>query len=524
MATPTAPTPPICSLAISERTLSALRDEALSDDEMARMTAHAETCPACRERLGSFDNLAALLRSEQAPEPDERLWRGLTTSAQSRPSTRGFHKPDAPLSRQTWSRLGAIAAVLLLTLGFLTVSSLHHTGAPISGTPTASLAPTSTNTAQPTATATPDLLPANPLNWDPVSNSSLGGATAFADDGESAYTCSVGTDAQGNGVINISRTSDRGVTWTPARSVPAEPTANGCELVVDASDRSVAALAWAPRGGGAGDSYTGLMTTVDGGATWQAQPEEPFMRIDQLNSRGGVIYALRETANSSGSVEYHLWASSDRIATWRQVDTGQILSSSVAGFWLDPNGSGILAVVSGGATNADSQLWYSPDDGARWRSLSVPGGPLSTYLPARFINAGAPPNAIVARSIQGQFHICVSDATVGSSTPTPLTVTCSTDGGTTWHSSPLLTFQTAETANAAVNLVAIADDGDLLASGFQTLYRLTPGTDRWQSLGAEPQLLVTYCSQPGNGMLWAIPSGPPTTGGRNFIYTASYAS
>ena len=525
MTTPTAPNPPACPLAISERTLSALRDGTLYRDEMARLTTHAETCPACRSRLSSFDDLAALLRSERSPEPDERLWRGLVTSVQSFPARRRLRTPDLPLSRQTWSRLGALAAVLLITLGFLTVSSLHHSGAPIKGTPTASFAPSVTATRQPTATATPDLLPAHPLNWQPAAIGSPGEITLPATDGESAYACSVIGDAQDNGVINIWRTSDRGSTWTSARTVPAEPTAGLCQLVVDGSDPSVAALAWAPRGGGAGDSYTGLMTTIDGGVTWQAQPEEPFMRIDQLDSRRGVIYALRETADSAGSVETHLWASSDRMASWRQVDPGQTLSSALAGFWLDPNGRGILAIIVGGPNVVPSQLFYSPDDGATWRLIAVPGGLPLTYYSARFISAGATSNTIVARSIQGQFHICVSNATTGApaSTSQPTTVTCSIDSGAMWHTSPLLVVQTSETTSVAVNLVSIADDGNLLASGFGTLYRLGPGTDRWQSLGAEPQALVTYCSQPGNGLLWAIPFGPPTAGGKTFIYTVSYA-
>jgi hypothetical protein len=55
------------------------------------------------------------------------------------------------------------------------------------------------------------------------------------------------------------------------------------------------------------------MTTVDGGVTWQALPYQPFVAYNQLDSRAGVIYALRETATGDGSVAYHLWASHDSM-------------------------------------------------------------------------------------------------------------------------------------------------------------------------------------------------------------------
>ncbi|HKV86124.1 MAG TPA: hypothetical protein VJN88_16340, partial [Ktedonobacterales bacterium] len=405
MATPEAPNLPACPLAIAERTLSALRDEALSPAEAAHLAAHAETCPTCRARLAAFADLAAVLRSERPPEPDERLWRTFAASTPMTHSRSRFHLPGVTLSRQSWNKLGALAAVLLLTLGFLTMSNLQRAGISVRTTPTMTLAPAGTSTPMPTAT--PDLRPAHPLTWQPAITSAPGEVTAVADDGESAYACSVTASVAVTGLINIWRTPDRGASWLPAQSVPSTPTANGCELVVDASDPSVAALAWAPRGGGAGDSFTGLMTTVDGGMTWQAQPQQPFTRIDQLDSRGGVIYALRETAPGS-AVESHLWASSDRMQTWRQVDPGQTLSSAVAGFWLQPDGPGILAVVSVGGGGIQAQLYYSPNNGVTWNHLNVPGGLPLNYTPARFFSPFGLPNGIVARSIQGRFHICVS--------------------------------------------------------------------------------------------------------------------
>ena len=516
MITPTnAPDQSICPLGVSERALSALRDNDVSQAEAARLAAHVATCPACSARLAAFDALADILRSERPPEPDGRLWPTITTAAGAPVRLSRMRFARVRPASAAWSRAGALVAVLLLAIGFVALFSLHHPTPPVQHVPTATLAPTATFT--PSATAT---LQHSPLTWRPVGVSNPLEAIAFADDGESAYKCSVSDDGQGNAILNIWRTSDRGAHWNAARTVPNDPTVNGCELVVDTSDPSVAALAWQPRGGGAGDSYTGLMTTVDGGLTWQAAPANPFVQIDQLDSRNGVIYALRETVDSSNSVAYHLWASSDRMRSWRQVDQG--MPAAVAGFWLQPDGSGILMVVSGGANAIASQLWSSPNGGATWRQLSVPGG-LPSYMPTRFASAGIYPNGIVARSLQGRFHICVSNATVGASAPYTPDVTCSADSGATWHARPLLLFTASQGPSVYAYLVSVTDDGTVLAAGFGSLYRLTASSSRWQSLGSLPESVVFYCPSPGAGMLWAAPGsiGDPVDP-QNRIFTANY--
>lgn len=513
MATSNAPSQPLCPLGVSERTLSALRDDALSQAEAARLVAHAASCPACRERLSAFENLAAILRSERAPEPDARLWQAVSAAVAS-PSRiqRSRISADAPI-RLSWGKLATFAAVLLLIVGFVALLGLRHIVSPALPTPTATPAPTltpaPTATPQPTVTPFP-LLPAHPLTWNVTQTLPAASQTiVFANDGESAYICEVGP------VLRIWRTYNRGASWVPARVVPNDPSMNMCELVVDASDPSVAALAWQPRGGGAGDGFTGLMTTVDDGVTWQAAPSQPFLRIDQLDSRGGVIYALRETGDSFNSVAYHIWASSDRMRSWRQVDHG--LPADVTGFWLQPNGSSILVVVSDPNTTT-SQLWLSPNNGATWRHLNVPGGAPS-YMPTRFTSLTTTPNSIVAHSIQGQFHICVSNATLGTADPNSLpTVTCSTDSGATWHAHPLLPLTTATGTSVGVNLMAISNDGAVLAYGLGDLYRLTAGSYRWQSLGPLPQAAqpgANYCPSPGAGIVWTY-----TT---NRVYIAHYA-
>ena len=512
MTTPDAPSRPICSQGVSERTLSALRDEAVSRAEAARLAAHIATCPACRARLNAFDDLAATLRSERPPQPDERLWRAITAAAGSSSRSRPVRWPRLTPVRLSWSRLSVLAAVLLLTVGFLALFSLHRPTTPVQPAPTAT----------PLPTATPGLLPAHLLTWQPMNEASQNRPVVFAGDGESGYRCAVGNDPRGNGTLSLSiwHTSDRGADWIPAQVVPTALGIDECQLVVDTSDPSVAALAWVPRRGGAGNAFTGLMTTVDGGITWQAVPLEPFRRIDQLDSRGGVIYALRETLTSTHEVASHLWASGDRMRSWRQVDHG--LPTFMSGFWLQPDGTGML-IVQSNAPDASPSLWKSPDDGATWQQVDVPVG-VPSYRIARGLPFGMPSNGLVARSLQGQFHLCMYNLAAATSTQLGQSppVTCSTDGGATWHGHAMPPLSTLPGSSAATSLLAITNDGALLATGLGTLYRLGANADRWQSLGPLPEPGVVYCPAPSDGILWAAPFSGGPGDPQHRIFTASY--
>ncbi len=514
MITPTAPDQPICPLGVSERTLSALRDTSVNQDEADRLAAHVANCPACRERLAAFDSLAAILRSERPPDLDGSLWPAITTAATTASPVSVRHprlfsvRPGAP-GAATWSRVGALVAVLLLTVGFIALLSLHRPGQPVQRQATA------------TATYPSNLLPAQPLTWRPVGVSSPQGDIAFANDGKSAYKCDVSDDAQGNSMLNIWRTSDRGALWIPARKVPSVPTANGCQLVVDLSAPSVASLAWQPRGGGAGDSYSGLMTTTDGGVHWQTVPTPPpgqsFSRIDQVHSRDGKIYSIHEWTNSANSVEYHLWVSDNGMMIWQKVDHD--IPAPIAGFWLQPDGPGILVVASDGAPGGSSALLGSPDGGATWRSLTVPGG-LPPYQTARVSAPAVRPVGIVARWLQGQFHICASRVPEGASTPDLI---CSTDGGATWQTRPTPPVSASRGAAVTINLVGITNDGALLATSDGVLYRLAASASQWQSLGPLPGAYVFYAPSSGAGVLWAasVPLGEPyDPQGR--VFTADY--
>jgi hypothetical protein len=170
----------------------------------------------------------------------------------------------------------------------------------------------------------------------------------------------VGSDPEGNGTLSIWRTADRGVDWIPARVVPTDPSINGYELVVDLSDPSIAALAWQPRGSGGGDSYTGGMTSVDGGATWQvhAMPSLP-------TSPGSSAVSSLLAITSDGSllatglgILYRLDASSGR---WQSL--GPLPEPGV--IYCPAPGDGMLWAVpfSGGTGDPQQRIFtasYTP--------------------------------------------------------------------------------------------------------------------------------------------------------------------
>jgi hypothetical protein len=86
-----------------------------------------------------------------------------------------------------------------------------------------------------------------------------------------------------------------------------------------------------------------------------------------------------------------------------------------------------------------------------------------------------------------------------------------------------MALTTAQGSAVEANLVALTDDGALLAAGPDTLYRRAISSGTWQSLGPLPQPGVTYCSAPGAGILWAYAaSNGASTDPQNRTFTASY--
>ncbi len=106
-----------CDEHIGGEMLSAWRDGLLPDDEMRHIAVHATTCPACRERLAGFDEVARALHRQVELEPDERVLYGVRRQIASGHRSRWLGQPHARL----WSGLGALGSVAALLLLFVYV-------------------------------------------------------------------------------------------------------------------------------------------------------------------------------------------------------------------------------------------------------------------------------------------------------------------------------------------------------------------------------------------------------------------
>lgn len=134
-----------CALSLSPDDLSARRDGALDAATKARLDTHISGCRACRARVREYDDIAQALRAIPAPEPLYGFGRDPrshdTTAAEQ------FTPAHPAIRRQrTLGSLGAVAAVVLLALGFAQV--LHYRAM-------LSVRTSATATSQPQGTPTP---------------------------------------------------------------------------------------------------------------------------------------------------------------------------------------------------------------------------------------------------------------------------------------------------------------------------------------------------------------------------------
>ena len=155
---------PACALRLSAGTLSAWRDGALEPTEARRVEIHVGECAACRAQLAEYAAVATALRAIPEPAPDGGYGRNPRLLTPRAPTTRTARTRFPLASRvRTGSGLGALAAVLLLALGFAAIfSHLSAGGAIAPRTPaTAAASPTSgpLGTAQPSPAVSPTPTP-----------------------------------------------------------------------------------------------------------------------------------------------------------------------------------------------------------------------------------------------------------------------------------------------------------------------------------------------------------------------------
>ncbi|MGO8950585.1 MAG: hypothetical protein ACLQUY_23620, partial [Ktedonobacterales bacterium] len=146
----------------------------------------------------------------------------------------------------------------------------------------------------------------------------------------------------------------------------------------------------------------------------------------------------------------------------------------------------------GVASESPHQLEESEDSGQHWTTISTP---------LDF-------TAIVSPAVAGQpWRIC------GTRYGSPQTdiLMCSMDGGKTWTQRPQYDVTVTNPSNQqyleSANEVAVGPDGTVYATMGAippaALYRLVPGSDRWQSLGPLPQGQNAATAElPGAGIFW----------------------
>jgi hypothetical protein len=497
-----------CPLNLSEATLSAYRDALLPVDEGRRIAAHVRECAACRARLAGFERLARPLRAERAPEPDERLWLAIRAGMAGAPQRMGSRgRRDGPRgwdgqggpSRRTWGTLAAIAAVVLLAVGF---ASLFGVLLPNRG-PTGKPTPTIQPRVSPTTTRTTST---GPIQWQTITwprgqsgpSSEDTYPSSAPSDGNTAYLCVAPSSATANEQIWVTHNfaaPNHGAQWSHTGDLPiAHQDVNTCGMEVDMNNPAVLLAIVGPQTGATDRDFASL----DGGATWREIAQQPLYFsgsfLGGLASYQGKVYALAATTspNPPRLDDVTIRVSSDQMQTWQPIPTANRFDS----FWLNANGE-LLAHDANSRQFVFSDITGSDGGGKTWHAFQNPSS-FDTYA------------YVVAAPVAGQsWVVCGLTLPSGaSSSQGPMhTAVCTQDLGKAYTTLPNLPNTPANANDPAgdISLIGITSDGSVLAtlgalgipktqpsSTGYPLWRLPPGGRQWQSLGIPPQFNVGY--------------------------------
>lgn len=516
-----------CPLGLTPQQLSAWRDRLAAPEEARRIEAHVRACDACRSWLAEFDRLAEPLRTERVPEPDERLWQAVRMSLVD-PSRRGGSGRGGGPHGRSWSALAAVAAVLLLALGF---AALFHSLVPGRGTtgqptPTASPtgSPATTPTASPTSAPTTGKVAWQTLAWPQgmaaPDDASQGPAFSQAD-GNTAYLCHPGAsqhDPQQVWATHNLAAPNHGVQWTRLADLPvtAQEMAH-CSIIPDLIDPATLLVIDTPQTGQTQRNFASL----DGGKTWREITQPSLYFQGSLATYQGKVYAVISTIFPTYPQfgNYSLFVSSDQMRTWRPVS-----STVLDGFWMAPSGQ-MLAHLR------DSRQFISSDDlGQSWHAFLNPSPFDVVSLVVRMPAAAGQPWTVCGLTMPSG---------ASSSSPTHGAAVCTRDLGKTYRTLPALpgTPDNSYDPVGATDLLGVTSDGSVLAKlsvtsvpkdqGTSTgypLWRLAPGSTHWDLLGTLPQFAVTY--EPGVLSAQPDPSVPmrscPTCQTDQAYYVAVY--
>ncbi len=281
--------------------------------------------------------------------------------------------------------------------------------------------------------------------------------------------------ALGNQPTSVLRSTDAGVTWTPATPPLAAPTScHGIAVSPSDSDQVVAVFSGFPSGGS-------VWFSADGGTTWVDRtaglPPYPLNDVVHDGSRvlvgGGQLF---------GSQYLGLYASSDGGASWTPLHDAAWPRPAVNDLELDPNDPGVIL-----AATAFGGVHKSTDGGASWQ-IGTGGTEDLAVLSARF----AP----------GSSDVVVLGATAQG-------VLASSDGGASFASSTA-GINLLDVTSVAANSVDPAE----MATAFQGqneggVFTSTDGGATWSPEPVPPSRYQVVLFAP-DGTLYAVSSGPST--------------
>lgn len=519
-------TAPACALGLSHETLSALRDGLLPAEEREWLRAHSATCAACQGRLADFDLIAAQLRGQSVPVPDEGLWHGVQAAIVSprRPALRLSNKLALPLpSKQLWGALGAAAAVLLIVASFARILGSQ------AARPTTTPAVTTTATAAPSPTVAPTATPTLalpytfPTTWH-IAAGLPAGITGFVfapQAPQTGFACSgrpVGPSTA-SGTPELDVTHDGGATWQALRTGPLAGEQRCSVPFIDESDvQDLFVAVSVPITPSSSATTDELWRSRDGGATWSklASPDPNYpISVDQLFVIGGRI-VVDLFPVGEGNLPYYLLGSDDGGKTWTplgqslltQKDTygpvyefGQVVDAGATLYAsIDANCHGGCRELTPASGEAPPGEYRSTDGGTMWHAVSLP------YSVRTF-----------TRTPSGAYYGLALGNAPASNGATALY--WSRDAGATWTALPTMAGLEGgyvDPSTLGDGGLTIAPDGTIIASAFHDrnqgtfaglfYLRATDPAPAWRPLappGAENLGLQAVPTQTGI-RLWGI--------------------
>jgi len=357
-------------------------------------------------------------------------------------------------------------------------------------------------------TASGNILPGRALTWEtlalPAAMSTNAQQLTFSVspmDGRLAYACGAPTSDQSGSSNNSSApmysvwaTDTTGGAWSQRGNLPALSATGGyCSFDVASADgQSVVAVVQS-----SDLSQTDSYLSTTGGRAWSAFDPQTFINTPIITPR--IAYAVLSNPNGvcgasaildgGGNALPRLCSSVDGLKTWQPIDAALIVAKNYPEILHYNPINGLLLVQ----TDTDA-IYTSNDRGKTWQAASTPGL-----------------KGIVVSPDNTKWRLC--GQTFGSSGSDMVnTLQCSDDGGQSWTNLPALDVQTncAPCSNnftgmsvQQMYLESVLPDGTVLGVAKTSedapssvdinenhanfsLYRLTPKSTQWQSLGPLP--------------------------------------